>query len=85
MQTKARAYKMNLAARGQVVGGESGGGGGNAVLKETLDEVSEFVQNALPVLMEIVRKGGRYSEESVASLRPSFQVRLIVCTMCYVL
>jgi hypothetical protein len=32
-----------------------------------------WVQQALPVLLEIVRKGGRYTESSVANLRPSFQ------------
>ncbi len=53
--------------------GSSSDVSGAVVMKETLDEVSDFVQHALPVLMEIVRKGGRYAEESVASLRPSFQ------------
>lgn len=43
-------------------------------MKETLDDVQEFVQVSLPVLMELVRKGGRYTPESIVSLRPSFQV-----------
>eukprot|EP01035_Chromulina_nebulosa_P017308 gene17308-22849_t len=42
-------------------------------LKSTLDEVSSFVQDALPVLMELVKKGGKYTEESLATLRPSFR------------
>mmetsp|Transcript_29609 Transcript_29609/g.65638 ORF Transcript_29609/g.65638 Transcript_29609/m.65638 type:complete len:702 (-) Transcript_29609:18-2123(-) len=37
------------------------------------DQVQEFVQVCLPVLMELVRKGGRYSPESIVNLRPSFQ------------
>lgn len=40
------------------------------------DRVAQFgmwVQQALPVLLEIVRKGGRYTESSVSGLRPSFQ------------
>ena len=40
---------------------------------EPLDEVQEFIQVALPVLMELVRKGARYTQESISSLRPSFQ------------
>ena len=28
-----------------------------------IDEVSSFVEHALPVLMAIVKKGGKYSEE----------------------
>ena len=43
-------------------------------MEETLDEVQEFIQVCLPVLMELVRKGGRYTPESILSLRPSFQV-----------
>jgi len=35
--------------------------------------VQEFVQVALPVLMELVRKGARFTPESILSLRPSFQ------------
>lgn len=46
----------------------------NQSMKETLDDVQEFVQVSLPVLMELVRKGGRYTPESIISLRPSFQV-----------
>ena len=39
-------------------------------------EIMRFVTHVLPVLMEIVRKGGRYREESVLHLRLSFRVRL---------
>lgn len=41
--------------------------------EEPFDEIQEFIQVALPVLMELVRKGARYTPESIASLRPSFQ------------
>ena len=39
----------------------------------TVDRVGNWVLQALPVLLEIVRKGGRYTEESVEHLRPSFK------------
>jgi len=42
-------------------------------MKETVDEVQEFAQVAMPVLMELVRRGCRITPESIASLRPSFQ------------
>lgn len=41
--------------------------------EEPFNEIQEFIQVALPVLMELVRKGARYTPESIASLRPSFQ------------
>lgn len=41
--------------------------------KSTVDEVSSFVEHALPVLMAIVKKGGKYSEKILLSLRPSFR------------
>lgn len=41
-----------------------------------MEKYSSWVQNALPVLMELVRKGGRYTEESIADLRDSFKVYL---------
>lgn len=44
---------------------------------EPLDDVQEFIQVSLPVLMELVRKGARYTPESIVSLRPSFQVRFL--------
>ena len=40
--------------------------------KGTLNEMDVFVQYALPVLMELVRKGCRYDSKSVESLRSSF-------------
>lgn len=48
--------------------------GDNASMKRTVDEVGLFAQDALPVLMEIVRKGGRYTEDTITTLRTSFQV-----------
>lgn len=42
-------------------------------MKQTVDEVSEFVQVQLPSLAEIVRKGGRYEKECIEHLRESFQ------------
>mmetsp|Transcript_20388 Transcript_20388/g.37853 ORF Transcript_20388/g.37853 Transcript_20388/m.37853 type:complete len:750 (+) Transcript_20388:167-2416(+) len=44
-----------------------------AIMRERVAKFGMWVQQALPVLLEIVRKGGRYTESSVASLRPSFQ------------
>ena len=44
-----------------------------AVMKERVEKFGMWVQQALPVLLEIVRKGGRYSESSVSGLRLSFQ------------
>lgn len=43
-------------------------------LKATVDEVTDFVTTALPVLLEITRKGGRFEPDSIAFLRNSFQV-----------
>lgn len=42
-------------------------------MKETVDEVQDFAQIAMPALMELVRRGCRITPESIASLRPSFQ------------
>lgn len=39
-----------------------------------MNKYSNWVQNALPVLMELVRKGCRYTEESIVDLRDSFKV-----------
>lgn len=39
-----------------------------------MSPIEYFVQSALPVLMEIVKKGGRYTEASISKLRPSFKV-----------
>jgi hypothetical protein len=40
---------------------------------DAVDEVGVFVQEVLPILMELVRKGAKYHDESLASLRPSFR------------
>jgi len=45
---------------------------GSSTNPETLDLNSDFVQNALPVIMELVKKGCRFAESSLAHLRPSF-------------
>lgn len=42
--------------------------------QSTLDEVASFVEYALPVLMALVKKGAKYSEESLLQIRPSFRV-----------
>lgn len=42
-------------------------------MKETVDEVQDFAQIAMPALMELVRRGCRITPESIATLRPSFQ------------
>lgn len=42
-------------------------------LKLTLDDVADFVQIFLPTLIELVRKGCRYSPETINYLRSSFQ------------
>ena len=42
-------------------------------MRERVAQFGMWVQQALPVLLEIVRKGGRYTESSVSGLRPSFQ------------
>lgn len=43
-------------------------------MAQTVRDVGSFAIKALPVLIEIARKGGRYTEESISSLRPSFLV-----------
>lgn len=42
-------------------------------LRRTVEEVQDFVLMCLPSLLEIVRKGGRYSPECILNLRQSFQ------------
>lgn len=37
------------------------------------EEIGVFAQEVLPVLMELVRKGARYKDESLSSLRSSFR------------
>jgi hypothetical protein len=39
-----------------------------------VQQYGNWVIQALPVLLEIVRKGGRYTEDSIAGLRESFKV-----------
>jgi hypothetical protein len=39
----------------------------------SVDEMTYFVQYGLPALMEIVKRGGRYTERSLSRLRPSFK------------
>ncbi len=48
---------------------------------DTIDEVSSFVEYALPVLMALVKKGAKYSEESLLQIRPSFRVRIKYCCL----
>jgi ankyrin repeat protein len=49
----------------------------NEDMTTKMNKYSNWVQNALPVLMELVRKGGRYTEESIFGLRDSFKVRAL--------
>ena len=46
----------------------------NEELAQTVQDVGMFVVHALPVLIELARRGGRYTEESISHLRPSFHV-----------
>jgi hypothetical protein len=43
-------------------------------MAQTVRDVGEFVTKALPVLIELARKGARYTEETIRHLRPSFLV-----------
>jgi ankyrin repeat protein len=47
-----------------------------------MNKYSNWVQNALPVLMELVRKGCRYTEESIVDLRDSFKVLFTYFDSC---
>mmetsp|Transcript_1547 Transcript_1547/g.2560 ORF Transcript_1547/g.2560 Transcript_1547/m.2560 type:complete len:746 (+) Transcript_1547:107-2344(+) len=72
------SFDLVLAKHRAKIGGRvdattSAGADPRMSMKDTLDEVQEFVQESLPVLMELVRKGARFTPESIASLRPSFQ------------
>lgn len=49
------------------------GGDPSANKLDNMDALAYFVQHALPSLMEIVKHGGRYTEESIEHLRPSFR------------
>lgn len=42
-----------------------------------MDLIEYFVQTSLPVLMELVKKGARYSPETISTLRASFQVGMM--------
>jgi len=66
LSTHALRFK-NLAAQNLSTSDNDG-------MKRTVDEVASFVQDALPVLMELIRKGGRYPDDAIATLRKSFQV-----------
>jgi ankyrin repeat protein len=68
---KRTAFDLVLHSR--EVKGQSGDTSNPVGLRQTVDEVQEFVLERLPALLEIVKKGGRYSPEGIAILRPSFQ------------
>lgn len=70
--SKRTAFDLVLQVK--EVKGRTGDTSNPVGLRKTVDEVSDFVQDRLVVLCEIVRKGGRYTPESVAFLRQSFQV-----------
>jgi hypothetical protein len=55
-------------------------------MKEAIEDWGDFSCIALPVLMEIVRKGGRYADESIQVLRPSLQVIMhtLTCAIKFV-
>lgn len=44
-------------------------------MAQTVQDVGMFVTKALPVLIELARKGGRYTEDLIQHLRPSFLVQ----------
>lgn len=44
-------------------------------MQERVQQYGTWVLQALPVLLEIVRKGGRYTADSLEGLRDSFKVR----------
>jgi ankyrin repeat protein len=75
------AFTMMLTAQTPVSPSQAATGGGNGEslnedMTTKMNKYSNWVQNALPVLMELVRKGGRYTEESIVDLRDSFKVLL---------
>jgi hypothetical protein len=53
------------------------GGRSDKELAQTVQDVGMFVVHALPALIEIARKGGRYTEDSISHLRASFHVTYI--------
>jgi hypothetical protein len=68
---KRTAFDLVLHSR--ELKGQSGDTSNPVGLRQTVDEVQEFVLERLPALLEIVKKGGRYTPEGIAMLRPSFQ------------
>ena len=42
-------------------------------MEETIEKVGDWAVRALPTLLEIVKKGGRYDESDLDILRPSFR------------
>mmetsp|Transcript_13242 Transcript_13242/g.19951 ORF Transcript_13242/g.19951 Transcript_13242/m.19951 type:complete len:734 (+) Transcript_13242:86-2287(+) len=49
------------------------GGTASDAMQERVQQYGTWVLQALPVLLEIVRKGGRYTEDSISDLRDSFR------------
>lgn len=45
-------------------------------MAQTVKDVGMFVTKALPVLIELTRKGGRYTPDQIKHLRPSFLVKI---------
>eukprot|EP01039_Chlorochromonas_danica_P002216 gene2216-2420_t len=65
-------HKTNMAAKFADTSSSDG-------MKAAVDEIGEFCTNVLPVLQEIVRKGGRFEVEAIAHLRESFQETINAC------
>ncbi len=47
-------------------------GGGHGPISMDMDMTADFAMETLPVLMEIAKRGGRYSDETMSVLRASF-------------
>jgi hypothetical protein len=77
---KRTAFDMVLQVK--EVKGKTGDTSNPTGLKRTVEEVSDFVLERLPTLVEIVRKGGRYNPESLLTLRNSFQVSFDTLKNC---
>jgi len=43
------------------------------------DFVAEFSQVTIPVLLELGRRGGRFTDEALSELKPSFKVLELDC------
>eukprot|EP00602_Paraphysomonas_sp_CaronLab_P005784 CAMPEP_0185033330 /NCGR_PEP_ID=MMETSP1103-20130426/22140_1 /TAXON_ID=36769 /ORGANISM="Paraphysomonas bandaiensis, Strain Caron Lab Isolate" /LENGTH=729 /DNA_ID=CAMNT_0027569553 /DNA_START=153 /DNA_END=2342 /DNA_ORIENTATION=+ len=73
------AFNMVLYAHSSEKRKETGEGNSAAdgsspdAMQERVQQYGTWVLRALPVLLEIVRKGGRYTEDSIADLRDSFK------------